>query len=182
MKKVIVIILASMCVFYYAEYSNASPLSVVKKMVISLVTKSDDFVKGSVKLAGRNIGRTTGGSCVVLARRIGCYSKKNYAAHHIIPVQLKNHRALNKIRMDMDEAANGIALPTKSGINPCLPLHRGSHPGYTAAVRRELDKIPERASVTKTREMVSEIQIKFRERLKNGEPLHEKYGGKGLWY
>lgn len=81
----------------------------------------------------------------------------------------------------MDEVSNGISLPTKPGVDPSLPLHRGSHPSYTAAVRRELDKIPTDLSEEETRILVSKIQKKFADKLKSGTPLHEKYGANGKW-
>lgn len=164
------------------ENSNADSFLSSPNLTQPLVLKSEHAVQVGIKSETQGFGRTIGGSSYTLRHRIGCDSLKNYAAHHIIPLQLKNHRALKKIGMDMDETANGIALPTKPGVDPILPLHRGGHPLYTAAVKRELDKIPPNISISKTREMVSNIQSKFRERLEEGEPLHEKYGAKNPWY
>ncbi len=107
--------------------------------------------------------------------------KKDWAAHHLIPVEINNHRALNKIGMDMDEVNNGIALPTKPGLDPVLPLHRGSHPSYTAAVQKDLDKIPPNLSVKKTRKRVNKIQRKYRKKLESGMPLHQAYGASSKW-
>ncbi|WP_163352408.1 AHH domain-containing protein [Desulfovibrio sp. JC010] len=163
------------------ENSNADSLSSNPDITQQPVSKYEHAVQFGIKSKTQGFGKTIGGSSSVLRHRIGCDSLKNYAAHHIIPLQLRNHRALKKIGMDMDEAANGIALPTKPGVDPVLPLHRGGHPLYTAAVKRELDKIPPGASVSKTRKLVSDIQSKFRKRLEDGEPLHEKYGAKDPW-
>jgi len=183
MKKVFILILTiAICGCCCVESSNADVFSFCKRLAKSFISTSDDAVRTGAKSTGRVFGKTTGGSSTILGHRIGCYSIKNYAAHHIIPVQLRKHRALRKIGMDMDEAANGIALPTKPGIDPDLPLHRGSHPSYTAAVKKELDKISPDASVAKTRKMVSKVQSKFRERLEDGAPLHEKYGANDPWY
>jgi len=164
------------------ENSNADSFLSSPNKIQQLVSKSEYAIQVGISSEAHRSGKTIGGSSSVLRHRIGCDSQKNYAAHHIIPLQLRNHRALKKIGMDMDEAANGIALPTKPGVDPVLPLHRGGHPLYTAAVKRELDKIPPNVSVSKTRELVSDIQSKFRERLEDGEPLHEKYGAKDPWY
>ena len=131
---------------------------------------------------GKGVGKTTGGSSIVLANRLGIALREGWAAHHIIPVQLKNHRALKKIGLDMDTIENGIALPTKPGLDPKLPLHRGSHPSYTAAVSEELDKIPHDASIAETKRLVRKIQLKYRKKLESGKPLHEKYGASDPWY
>lgn len=120
-------------------------------------------------------GKVVGGSSTALAAKIG--NKAGYAAHHLIPCELRNHRVLQKIGMNLDEAENGISLPNIPGLDPKLPLHRGSHPAYTTAVENELNKIPENLSVKETVEAVKNIQIKFRTKLENGEPLHAINGG-----
>ena len=138
--------------------------------------------KGAVKAGEQAATHTTGGSSTILGIRIGIKNTGEWAAHHIIPVQLKNHPILNKIGMDFDHAANGIALPTKPGVDPKLPLHCGSHPSYTAAVAKELDSIPTNLSIEETRRRVIAIQEKFRRELESGKPLHEKYGAPNPWY
>jgi hypothetical protein len=166
---------------------SSSPLeagfySFFKSIKSALSGEIDDLAKKEAKYAAKNVAKTTGGSSTVLAYRIGISKMKNWAAHHIIPVELKSHRALNKIGMDMDEIENGIALPTMPGLDPNLPLHRGSHPSYTAAVKMALDKIPPDASIAETRRMVSEIQQNFRNKLISGTPLHTNYGAPDPWY
>ncbi|BBO72716.1 hypothetical protein DSCW_01330 [Desulfosarcina widdelii] len=160
-------------IFNASSTAHCSIFSNAKKQI----TKKLKSVK-----KGTGVGKTTGGSSVVLANRLGIAARKGWAAHHVIPVQLKNHRALKKIGMDMDEIANGIALPTKPGLDPKLPLHRGSHPSYTAAIAQELDQIPVDASVSETKRMVSKIQKKYRQKLESGTPLHDKYGASDPWY
>lgn len=118
---------------------------------------------------------TIGGSSVILRSRIA--TKPGYQAHHIIPVELKTHPALNKVGMDLDEVQNGISLPQYPGRDPILPLHRGSHSNYTFAVEKELDKIPDDLSVTETRKKISEVQAYFRSLLEAGTPLHTSQGG-----
>lgn len=124
---------------------------------------------------------TVGGSSTVLGERIGIEKNGKWAAHHIIPVELSDHPMLNKIGMDMDEIKNGIALPTESGVHPTLPLHRGAHRSYTAAVKKELDKIPTNLTVDETRKRVRAVQNIFRKELDSGKPLHEKYGAPNPW-
>lgn len=155
---------------------NVAHSGIFKTATNKICKKLKSFTKG------KGVGKTTGGSSTVLASRIGIAARKGWAAHHIIPVQLKNHRVLKKIGMDMDEIQNGIALPTKPGLDSKLPLHRGSHPSYTAAVAEELDKIPADASIEETRILVKKVQQKFRNKLKSGKPLHEKYGASDSWY
>lgn len=142
------------------------------------------------KLFGHSVttkGTTIGGSSKILRahlKKAGLMPDEDYAAHHIIPVALKDHRVLKKITMDMDKVENGIALPTKPSVHPTLPLHRGNHPEYTAAVARELDQIPDSLSVGETARRISIIQQRFRDKLEAGIPLHPKYrdGPENQWY
>lgn len=120
-----------------------------------------------------------GGDSAVLGEAIRKPPGPDWAAHHIIPTELKDHRVLEKIGFDLDIASNGVALPTKPNVSPTLPLHSGSHPSYTTAVKKALDEIPTSASDAQTRKMVESIQRKFREQIEKGAPLHEKYGG--IW-
>jgi len=134
------------------------------------------------RAAENTAGHTVGGSSIILAERLEISRVKDWAAHHIVPVELKNHPALKKIGMDMDEVSNGIALPIKPGLDPKLPLHRGSHPAYTAAVARELDAIPPNLTIEETSRAVKAIQSKYRKLLEEGKPLHETYGATNPWY
>ena len=121
------------------------------------------------------------GSSIKLAKNIGIYNKRGWAAHHVIPIEVySSHRVFKKLKdFDIDQASNGIALPTKKGISISkLPLHRGSHPSYSQAVSRALDKIPENTSDEVTKSMVRATMQKFKRKLKEGKPLHEKYGAK----
>ena len=146
-----------------------------------LVKKLIEFSDEIAWVGGRTLGKTISNPkpSKILAERLKSkgYWPKNaengdYAAHHIIPTQLSHHPILRRIAMDMDNAANGIALPTKPGLHPTLPLHRGSHPVYTNAVKQELDRIPYFYSKRRIQWHVNEIQRIFLERLVNGAPLH----------
>ncbi len=160
---------------------------VPKAVFLEAATFGRDGVRALAKVGPnkfrkfRDANKATGGSSIILAKRLGISSKKGWAAHHVIPVELKSHPALGKIRMNMDEIGNGIELPLKSGLHPKLPLHSGSHPEYTVAIRKELDNIPKKASISDTKRMIREIQEKFRGKIEKGAPLHKKYGASGQW-
>jgi hypothetical protein len=77
----------------------------------------------------------------------------NYEAHHLIPVDKANNsplvkRAYSMGVFDIDSPVNGIFLPRTeanaldfyeaTGIS--LPIHRGSHPGYSEYVEGLLDE------------------------------------------
>ena len=118
-----------------------------------------------------------GGSSEVLGRNIGKPTSNDWAAHHVIPSELREHRVLEKIGFELDAAPNGISLPRRPGVDPVLPLHTGSHPGYTAAVQKALDEIPSYLDIKETAKRVEAIQNGLRDKLKSGASLHEKYGG-----
>ena len=177
-KKVVLVLLCVVTLSFTASPTYAFRGYLVKK-----------FIEFSDEIAwwvgGRTLGRTISNPrpSKILAERLkskGQWPKNaengDYAAHHIIPTQLSNHPILRRIGMDMDKATNGIALPTKPGLHPTSPLHRGSHPGYTNAVKQELDRIPHFASKRRIQRHVNEIQQIFRDKLVDGAPLHGSYG------
>jgi hypothetical protein len=145
-------------------------------------TAKQEAKSGATTAAEASAGRVVGGSSAVLGERIGIKKTGEWAAHHLIPAELRNHRVLQKIGMDLDDAANGIALPIKAGVDPKLPLHSGSHPSYTAAAAKELDSIPADLSIEETRRRVKIIQDQLRKKLEEGNPLHTKYGAPDPWY
>ena len=142
--------------------------------------KGGKIIRRSAKGA-KGAGKTFGGNSTKLAIILGIKNNSLWAAHHIIPVELKYHRALKKIGFHFDIAENGIKLPTKRGLHPKLPLHRGSHPVYTAAVRKELDKIPKNASPEKTKNMVDEVMTRFRKEIESGKQIHKNLGAPDPW-
>ena len=168
---------AIIALFPYLAWSQAAPLvkegakAVVKAAGKQAGKKAPNVMSGVAKT-----GRVIGGSSVILASRIG--TKTGYAAHHIIPIELRSHRALQKISMDLDEVRNGISLPRYPGVHPTLPLHSGSHPAYTQAVKAQLDAIPINLSVNETRRRINTIQYQFRKKLELGKTLHANAGGK----
>lgn len=183
MKYVQLFLLVLLATFSYS-LAFAGVSSAVEKAAISEIAKS--VAKKTVKEAAtstpvRVVGRTAGGSSAVLGLNIGIKKTGEWAAHHIIPVQLKEHRVLKAIGMHMDEVANGIALPRRPGVDPTLPLHSGSHPSYTAAVAKQLDSIPVDLSLTEMESRVKQIQHFFRRELESGRPLHKQFGATDPW-
>jgi hypothetical protein len=169
----ILFFLCNLITFSFPTNAHTDGKTTVIKKIIEPIKKIRIPKK---KTSTKNIAfKTIGGSSAVLRTRLG--TKTGYEAHHIIPVELKNHRVLNKIGMDMDNVKNGISLPQYPGLDPKLPLHRGSHPNYTQAVKSELDKIPDDLSISQTRKQISSIQNFFRTKLENGSPLHTSQGG-----
>lgn len=99
-----------------------------------------------------------------------------WQAHHIIPVEASKvgtektaHRVLRKIGLYFDNAENGIALPSKEGLDPFLPVHNGYHKAYSDAVIGYLDAIPENLSVEATRNAMTALQRALRTCIECGE-------------
>lgn len=177
LKKVLLVLLCAAVLTFTASPTHAFRGYLVKK----LIELSDEIAR----VGGRSLGKTISNPnpSKILAKRLksmGHWPKNaengDYAAHHIIPTQLADHPILRRIGMDMDKATNGIALPTKPGLHPTLPLHRGSHPSYTNAVKQKLDRIPYFYSKGRIQRHVNEIQRTFRQDLLNGAPLLRSYG------
>lgn len=154
--------------------SNAFALNSIK-----VAEELGEIAKELANKEKREIGETFGGSREVLRKIIN--PKVGWQAHHIIPVELANHRVLKKIGFNFDTIENGISLPSKQGIDPLLPIHAGSHPNYTNSIIRELDSIPENIGVKDTEKMVNSVVSKYRNMLETGTPLHNKYGGPSAW-
>jgi hypothetical protein len=86
----------------------------------------------------------SGFSSTVLRSNIAGFLRKKvtelagYAAHHLIPVSEANHWVVQALRMDLDDATNGILL---HGTH-----HAGPHGPYRTAIREALDAIGNNAS------------------------------------
>lgn len=148
-------------------------------------------LKPAVKYGEKTLGKATkpfltkgskqcmGGDSTKLAKAIGIVPKNGYQAHHIIPMECKTHPVLNKIGFDLDQAANGIALPSRPGLSD-LPLHRGYHSSYSAAVRRDLDAIPMNLSESATISRVNNVISKYKNMIKSGKSLYDE-GAPDAW-
>ncbi len=167
--------------FSFSWGQSVGVSTIVKSSGKSIGNFIDDAAKPFAKNSADDVARVTGkavvigGNSRILAARIS--TPNGYAAHHLIPIQMNEHRVLQKIGMDLDEARNGISLPMYPGINPKLPLHRGSHPEYSVSVKKQLDEIPDDLSVAETRRRLDLVQDKLRAELESGKPLHAKFGG-----
>ena len=173
----LILVIAILGLFPHLAWSQAAP--VIKegaKVVIKTVGKQAAKTTPKAMSVATKTGTVIGGSSVILGSRIG--NETGYAAHHIIPIELRNHRVLQKISMDLDEARNGISLPRYPGVHPTLPLHSGSHPAYTQAVKTQLDAIPKNLTLKETRQQFNAIQDQFRKKLESGKTLHANAGGK----
>lgn len=162
----------------FGQTVGAATIKYVAKEAASLADDSAKLLKRYTDDAGKASTKyvvVASGNSRILGTRIG--TPNGYAAHHIIPSEVRSHRALQKIGIDLDEARNGISLPMYPGVDPILPLHRGSHPEYTSAVLKKLDEIPESLSISETRHRVDEVEDYFRAQLGSGKPLHANLGG-----
>jgi hypothetical protein len=101
-----------------------------------------------------------------------------YAAHHIIPVEMRKHPAIVKIGMDMNHYQNGIFLPHRDSNMHALSTHTGFHKIYNEVVKEYLDNISERlgkdANVEAYSNEVAQLQIALRKCLRNGLPMYAK--------
>ena len=96
---------------------------------------------------------------------------KGYRAHHIIPKELWNHPALQKIKYDIDKATNGIFLRKVDDGVSAMARHQGNHDGYTQVIKDALDKIDINQSTDVITKQIEEIQKIARNGLENGYPV-----------
>ncbi len=64
----------------------------------------------------------------------------DWEAHHVIPWNFHDNELLKRLEFDLNSIDNGIPLP-KCRDNKCSTTHRGSHPGYNAAIAKQLEAI-----------------------------------------
>ena len=98
-----------------------------------------------------------------------------YQAQHIIPCQLKNHPAIKKIGMNINDASNGIFLRIPDSGISTLSRHRGFHSPYNSFVKSQLDKLDLTLSVSDLKKEVNTLQSNLRKLQEKGLPL---YSGK----
>lgn len=96
---------------------------------------------------------------------------KGYQAHHVIPKELYNHPALERINYDIDSADNGIFLrKTDDGVST-MSRHQGNHDGYTQSVKDALDKIDLNQSNSEIAKQVADIQNVAKKGMQDGYPI-----------
>lgn len=104
------------------------------------------------------------------------HKAKGHQAQHIIPVELYNHPALQKIGMDMNDASNGIFLPEPDSRGHALTTHKGYHAVYNNICKEYLDKIYEKhgtnASIEALEADIARFQHTLRTILEAGMPIY----------
>lgn len=96
-----------------------------------------------------------------------------YEAHHIIPIERATHPVIEKIGMDMNDASNGILLPTPTNHFHALATHRGDHNLYNNLVKEELDRLDISKPVEDLEVEVYNIQQTLRMILEQGDPIYK---------
>lgn len=145
-----------------------------------------DKVKANETLVNRIIpgknGVVTGGKSTILGNNImkslGLSTQKTwsgYQAQHIIPAEMRSHPVIKKMGMDLDDASNGIFLPTPNDSVHTLSKHRGYHKVYSEFVRGKLDKIDINKSPLELQKQVKNLQSKLRKLQESGVPLYIGY-------
>ncbi len=99
-----------------------------------------------------------------------------WQAHHIMPVQLRNHPVLKRIGFRFDQDPIAMLLPKRHGLDDKLSRHDGSHPLYTEALRQELNKMKSSWSISKTRRAVGKLVDRARIGIEAGRPVRNTDG------
>lgn len=134
-------------------------------------------------------GQVTGGSSSKLGKNLNeamgrsrSDSWSGYQAQHLIPSELKRHPILEKVGIDLDDASNGIFLPSSGakpeGLVSSMPRHTGSHPNYTEAVRQSLNDMDGSLPIDQLQKQVYDLQVELRNVTKSGMPVRNVDGAK----
>jgi hypothetical protein len=128
-------------------------------------------------------GQVTGGNSTVLGKNMieemglpRSQTWRGYQAQHIVPAELRHHPVLRKIGMNLDDASNGIFLPTPDKPTSSLPRHRGYHSIYNQAVERRLNQMDVTKSIPELEQEVHRLQQQLRHLLQKGTPLYPSQG------
>jgi len=70
---------------------------------------------------------------------LGLKNAEGWAAHHMIPWELRGHKLIRRLGMNMNHPDNGIALPQDRAGN--LSRHFDFHPSYNDAYNRFLGRL-----------------------------------------
>ncbi|WP_158229049.1 AHH domain-containing protein [Chitinimonas sp. BJB300] len=134
-------------------------------------------------------GQVTGGSSSKLGKNLNEAMGRNrsdswtgYQAQHLLPSELKSHPILKKVGIDLDDASNGVFLPSSmarpEGVVSGIPRHTGSHPNYTEAVRQSLNNMDVSLPVEELQRQVFDLQGKLRSVTESGMPVRNVDGAK----
>lgn len=135
-------------------------------------------------------GVVTGGSSIKLGENLFEYmglkrttKRTPYQAMHIIPKELRRHKVIKKIGMDLDDASNGIFLKNRKigGISP-MSRHEGLHKVYNIFIENKLDKLDINLSISELEKQVYKLQQKAKYLMEQGLPMYKKEGSSiDLW-
>ncbi len=125
-------------------------------------------------------GVVSGGSSSKLGRRLlrdmgvkGRRKWAGYQAHHVIPVEVRDHPVLQKIGMDLDDVSNGIFLRIPDGGISTGSRHTGYHNVYSDFVKSQLNKIDIHQSSLAIQQQVKDLQGKLRRLMRSGLPMYD---------
>lgn len=99
-----------------------------------------------------------------------------YQAQHIIPGGMADHPVIQAMGMDLDDASNGMFLPTPDESISPLSRHRGYHSTYNDFVESKLDNIDVNQSPAELQAEVKDLQRKLRILQEKGLPLYPHQG------
>lgn len=182
MKLFLLTLIACALCFAMPRIAFSSAANPVLKPIVKPGIKIGEEIleKGGKQFVKKGAKECIGGDSTKLAKALGIIPKSGYQAHHIIPVECKTHRTLNKIGFNLDQPANGIALPSRPGLSKDLPVHNGFHSSYSAAVKRDLDAIPASLSEAETSKRVYGVIDKYKDMIKSGKSLYNN-GAPDAW-
>jgi len=66
---------------------------------------------------------------------------RGHQAQHVIPAEMTDNPIIQKMRMNLDDAANGILLRIPDAELSATSRHRGYHSVYNDVVRNQLNKV-----------------------------------------
>lgn len=108
---------------------------------------------------------------------LGLKDVGGWEAHHATTWDLIDHEMIVRLGMNLNDSQAGIPLPDE--VAGVLAVHKGSHPGYTAAMEVMLDRIEALAVPDqRKRVFVAALIDRTRQALFGGEvPLNQAKGG-----
>ena len=113
--------------------------------VVQAVNQSSNGFSVVTRYADEVVETATSGassaSSSSLRQNLGLQAGDGYQAHHLIPNQWKDHPLIQATggQWNQNAASNGMALPSRAGLNDSLPIHNGPHPAYNQQVLTMLD-------------------------------------------
>lgn len=115
---------------------------------------------------------------------------KKWQAHHIIPVDLRDHPVLVKAKYEINNVYNGIYLPEDVDVSRRYPqmggrsFHKGYHKKYSDEVRKALDRlslISHKLTSLQMFDKLMTINQYLRSKLMNGHVLYGEKTTVSTW-